>query len=411
MLRYRPEYPPILNIPALFGPLLRRKAVFILPSLLATLPALSLAPAATLVFDGGSAGTGTTLDTAVNWAGDVLPGTTSEVWFNNTFTPPAQLTTTASLVWGDLIWNSATSSAITLNTATATSQTITLSGGGGSTEALAQGGAAGDLIVLGSNATASSLSIGGNAGVGTGRLNLVLGTAGNFDVVNSGEALNISSIISGAFSLNKTGAGTLSLGGTSTFGGATGFNFTLTAGTLNLNAVAALGNAGNTLIINGGTLDNTSGAALTTSAYKQTWNGDFAFTGTNSLNLGAGVVSLGTSAGTSRTLAVNGGTLTVGGIISGGTTATGLVKTGAGTLVLNGINTFAGGITITNGTAIAGVNAGFGAGTITLGDSSGSNNATLSGNNSAVTLTAANAIVVAAGSSGNTLTISSLAGG
>ena len=108
----------------------------------------------------------------------------------------------------------------------------------------------------------------------------------------------------------------------------------MNAGTLNINNAAALGAALGGLTINGGTLDNTSAAAITTNNYPLTINGDFTFTGTNDLNLGAGATTLGTAAGTARTITVSAGTLTLGGAIGDGTTANGIVKAGAGTLAL-----------------------------------------------------------------------------
>ncbi|MCX7009664.1 MAG: hypothetical protein NTY53_20875, partial [Kiritimatiellaeota bacterium] len=146
------------------------------------------AQAATKTFDGGVSGTGSALDTAANWVGDALPGTSDEVLLDNSvITLPVQLTTTGnSPTYGDLIFNNNAASILTINTGTATSRTITLSGGGGSTAASAAGGATGDLILMGSTATANTLTIGGNAGAGSGRLNLVLGASGNINIVNSG---------------------------------------------------------------------------------------------------------------------------------------------------------------------------------------------------------------------------------
>ncbi|MCX6896818.1 MAG: hypothetical protein NTZ16_15280 [Verrucomicrobia bacterium] len=95
--------------------------------------------------------------------------------------------------------------------------------------------------------------------------------------------------ISGETFLAKTGPGAVTLANTG------GNDFTggvlLKAGTLNLGAATALGAATGTLTITGGALDNTSGGALTTPDYPQAWNGDFAFTGTADLNLGAGATS------------------------------------------------------------------------------------------------------------------------
>jgi fibronectin-binding autotransporter adhesin len=369
--------------------------------------ALLFAPllnAATVIYDGGTGGTGAALDTAANWAGDILPVTTSEVLFNTSITLPSQLTTTsASPTWGDLIWNSNVTSAITIDSAIATNRNLTLSGGAGSTEAIAQGGVTGDLILMGTNAASNTLTIGGNVGVGTARLNMALGASGNFDVVNSGATLKILSIISGNFNLTKTGAGTLTLSGANSFGSAT-TSFTLSGGTVNVNSATALGASTNTFFINGGDFDNTSGAAITTSSYKQMWNADFTFLGTNNLTLGSGAISLGTAAGTSRTVTVNAGILSASGIISNGTTATSVIKDGSGTLLLAGASTFNGGVVIKNGTLYGGSSAAFGTGTVTLGNSSGSLSASLMGSGAA-SPTFANAIVVASGSTGNTLTL------
>jgi autotransporter-associated beta strand protein len=89
-------------------------------------------------------------------------------------------------------------------------------------------------------------------------------------------------------------------------------------------------------------------------------------------------------------------TLTVGAYVISG--AYGITKDGAGTLTLSGANTFSGGLTIKAGTVNGTTSASaFGTGTITLGDSSGSANATLSGGQ---ITTYANPIVVAGGNTG-----------
>ncbi len=94
-----------------------------------------------------------------------------------------------------------------------------------------------------------------------------------------------------------------------------------------------------------------------------------------------------------------GNTATVSGIISGGY---GLAKTGAGTLVLSGANTFSGGLTIragkVQGQTSASAFGGSGTGAITIGDTTGTSNATLHISTNSVTY--ANPISVGAGSSG-----------
>jgi len=121
-------------------------------------------------------------------------------------------------------------------------------------------------------------------------------------------------------------------------------------GTLHLNNSAALQN---TLTITGGTLDNTSGAAITTSTGNppMAWNGNFGFIGSqganSDLNLGSGAVTMNAT----RTVTINSNaTLTVGGTISGA--GSGLTKSGTGTLKLGGNNTYNGATTITNGMLI-----------------------------------------------------------
>ena len=164
-----------------------------------------------------------------------------------------------------------------------------------------------------------------------------------FTIANGGVApdLTISSIVSGSATLTKAGTGELTLSNANTFTG----GVTLNAGTLNINNSSALGTIAGTFTINGGVIDNTTGALITTVNYPQSWNGDFTFTGTRSLNLGNGVVT----PNANRQLTINGNTLTVGGAIGGG--AISLTKLGAaGTLTLSGSNGFSGGLIINAGT-------------------------------------------------------------
>ena len=115
----------------------------------------------------------------------------------------------------------------------------------------------------------------------------------------------------------------------------------LNAGTLRINNANAIGSG--TLQINGGTLDNTSGSAVTLSTNNpQVWAANLTFTGTNDLNLGGGAITLNAN----PTVNVAAGTLSVGGTIADGT---GLTKTGNGTLVL-GAGTYSGDLNVNAGT-------------------------------------------------------------
>ena len=125
-------------------------------------------------------------------------------------------------------------------------------------------------------------------------------------------------------------------------------------GGINVNAGGQLdyNNAGavnNGFKLNGGSLDNSSGAPIATSTYNptQNWTGNgFTFVGSNDLDLGTGAVTLSGS----PTVTISAGTLTVDGVISDGTTPYGLTKAGAGTLTLGGANTYNGSTTVSAGT-------------------------------------------------------------
>ena len=115
---------------------------------------------------------------------------------------------------------------------------------------------------------------------------------------------------------------------------------------ITINNAAGLGTG--TLRIDGalGTMDNKSGGAITLSTNNAvTLDDNFAFAGTNDLNLGTGPVTLTNS----RTVTVNAGTLTFGGSVGQSGTRN-LTKAGAGTLELSGANTYSGNTSVNAGT-------------------------------------------------------------
>jgi len=128
------------------------------------------------------------------------------------------------------------------------------------------------------------------------------------------------------------GPGTLALSGSNLHSGGT----TLANGTLQINSNSALGSG--LFTIQGGTIDNTSGAPMVL-ANSQSWAGDFTFTGSS--NLTTADVSLSGN----RTVTTASGTLSINGSVTGG----GLTKSGAGTLVLAGNNSYSGSTTVTAG--------------------------------------------------------------
>ena len=144
--------------------------------------------------------------------------------------------------------------------------------------------------------------------------------------------------MSGNGSLEKVSGGTLSLSGNNVYTGGT----KLSAGIININSATALGTG--TVTFSGADIDNSSSSVITLSNNNtQIWNSSFTFQGTNALNLGTGNVVLGIT----PTINVAASTLTVGGVISG--MSYGLVKLGAGTLVLTGNNSYSGNTTISAG--------------------------------------------------------------
>jgi len=187
-----------------------------------------------------------------------------------------------------------------------------------------------------------------------------VGSGRTLTVLNNLQLQNYTLTLNGAgnyklgafYGVNPTSLATLIMSGsgavTLTGPGYYLTNTTLNSGTLNLNYNTAIsGFAGYGLTINGGTLDNTSGAALTVAnSPTYQWNGDFAFAGTTNLGLGGGAVTLGGN----RQVTVSGNTLTVGGAIGDGGSGYSLTKAGSGTLTLSGANTYTGNTTVSGGT-------------------------------------------------------------
>jgi autotransporter-associated beta strand protein len=214
----------------------------------------------------------------------------------------------------------------------------------------------GDLNIIAANNLGDSsstnivtLSSGGALQFGAASVtvtqNLTLGTGGGV-IDTNGHNDGVSGVISGSGALTKTGLGTLTLTGANDYTGATEVG----AGTLQAGAMNTFSSSSAVTVDNGATLDLHS--------YGQTI-GSLA---------GAGGVTLGSA---TLTAGGNGTSTLFSGAITGGS-ASGVVKTGAGTLSLTGDNSgFSGALGVNGGdlNIIAANN---------LGDSSATNVVTLS---------------------------------
>jgi autotransporter-associated beta strand protein len=156
-------------------------------------------------------------------------------------------------------------------------------------------------------------------------------------------------------SLTKSDGGTWVLTGTNTYTGPTTINGgTLRVGTLanggSASAIGASANTAGNLTINGGTLKYTGGAVSISRLFALGTTGMLDASGTGALSL-TNTGTMGFVSATARTLTLagnntNDNTLAAG--IANNTGATSLTKTGAGTWVLTGSNTYTG-ATLVNG--------------------------------------------------------------
>ena len=231
--------------------------------------------------------------------------------------------------------------------------TLTMTGGSVTT-------GAGTLLLAGTvtgNANATAATISGNLALGANRI---------FNIADGAAALDmdISAVVSGAFTVTKNGTGTMVFSGANTYSGAT----TVSAGVLNIQNATALGTtAAGTTVSTGAALQIQGNIAVGAEALTLGGNGisnDGALRNISGSNSWSGNLTLGSAstiasdAGTltlSGTLTNAGFGLTVGGagnvIENGIVSGTGaLTKNGTGTLTLFGANTFTGGATINSGT-------------------------------------------------------------
>jgi autotransporter-associated beta strand protein len=230
------------------------------------------------------------------------------------------------------------------------------------------GNSANSVILGNTGGVTGTLEYTGATASSTKKFTMATGGTGAFQIDSAGAALTLSGIIDGSGNLQKTGAGTLILSGANTYSGTT----TVNAGTLKDGASNSIANTNvtvsgtgasttATLDLNGfnnsigslslGGSTTSSGAAVATGAGTLTLGGNVTYDATNN-PLGA-TISGNLALGATRTFTVGDSStaandLTVSAVISG--TGFGLTKTGAGTLVLSGANTYTGQTLIQAGT-------------------------------------------------------------
>ena len=294
----------------------------------------SAAAQTTTFWDGGTTGGNAAWSTAGNWVGDEIPpnAADSNVVFDNRNGTGfiSNMTVSGTRIFGLMTFdniNERLPDTLEINTngSGTTSRSLTLHTG----------------ITL-QNTTTTVLFAGAN-----GTLSVVLG-ANNVFTTSAGSNLEFGSAvsISGGFRLTKQGAGTVTLGAANTFTG----GVTISEGTLRITQGLSLGTnpasyVADQILINGGTLDYSSASNFNSAS-----NRGF---------------SLGSAGGAIRVSSA--GAYTISAIIADVAGQSGrLTKTGPGTLVMAGANSYTGGTTINEGTLRISQSSGLGAAPATV---------------------------------------------
>jgi autotransporter-associated beta strand protein len=185
----------------------------------------------------------------------------------------------------------------------------------------------GSLGASASAATINSATLDIAATVSSAR-NFTLGSATSTILVDPGLTFTATGIFSGTGTLNKTGAGTLALGGLNTYSNGTN----VSAGTLQITASERLANGG-AVTVSGGTFD------------LQTFTETVAVVGLTS----GSIIGTGTGTLIGSSYGLQSGSVSA---ILGGTGS--LTKSTAGTVTLTGANTYSGGTSINGGVLVVG---------------------------------------------------------
>jgi autotransporter-associated beta strand protein len=193
----------------------------------------------------------------------------------------------------------------------------------------------------------------------SGDLALNLNTINSLSIGGNGSSTTVTGFVEGSASLQKTGAGTLTIGSSNFYSG----SFTMNNGMLSLGVASALSGS---VLLNSGTISVTNNAALQSATLSTTNGGTLAFAGAATDPAIAGLSGSGfvnVTGVSSLTVGGNGASSTFGGGVSG---AFPIIKSGNGTLTLTGSGAFFGPLTISGGVVALGNDTALASSVVTL---------------------------------------------